>query len=89
MARCILITFDFGPGGKPDVHRVRNFNDALYALARDAPDMSFSLDQLDKPTGQIVPVKSARKVRRVMSTRERLVADHGFVGIARLTIRSG
>ena len=74
------------PGGKPDVHHVRNFNDALYALARDDEWMSFSLDQLDKLTGQKVGVKSAARVRRVMAKVERLINHHGFAGIARASM---
>src|SRR5262245_51865894 len=87
MARHIVIEFDFGPGGKPDVHRVRNFNDALYALAREDEWMSFSLDQLDKLTGQKVAVKSARRVRRVIAKVERLINDHEFTGIARASMK--
>jgi hypothetical protein len=86
MARHIIIEFDFGPGGTQDIHRVRNFNDALYALAQDDEWMSFSLDQLDKLTGQRIDVKSARKLRRVVANVERLIIDHGFAGLARPSV---
>jgi hypothetical protein len=86
MARHIVIQFDFGPGHNPDIHRVRNFNDDLYYLAPNDEWMSFSLDQLDKLTGQRITVKSARRVRRVMAKIERLIEEHGFAGIARPSV---
>jgi hypothetical protein len=86
MARQIVIQFDFGDGKQPDVHRVRNFNDSLYYMAREDDCMSFSLDQLDKLTGQRVIVKSARRLRRVSAKIEKLIEDHGFVGSARLSV---
>jgi hypothetical protein len=69
---------------QPPFHRVLNFNDSLLALARDDEWMSFSLDQINKTTGQRVHVKSARRLRRVLAKIEKLIEDHGFKGIARL-----
>lgn len=86
MARQIVIEFDWGTGGCPDIHRVRNFNDALYSLAREHDFISFSLDQLDKLTDQRVAIKSARKVQRVSALIENLIREHGFGGIARSSV---
>jgi hypothetical protein len=81
-----MIEFDFGSDKDPPFHRVLNFNDSLLYLARGEEWMSFSLDQIDKSTGQGVHVKSARKLRRVLARIEKLVEEHGFKGIARLTV---
>jgi hypothetical protein len=48
--------------------------------------MSFALDQINKTTGQVVSVKSARKLRRAFAEIEKLIAEHGFAGIARLSV---
>jgi hypothetical protein len=85
-ARQIVIEFDFGAGNQPDIHRVRNFNDSLYYMARQHDSMVFSLDQIDKTNGQRVTVKSARRLRRVSAKIEKFIEDHGFVGIARLSV---
>jgi hypothetical protein len=82
MPRQILIGFDVGA----DIHRVRNFNDALYSLARKDDSMSFAIDQLDKATGQLVNIKSASRVRRACARIEKLIVDHGFAGIARISV---
>ncbi len=87
MTRQILIEFNFG-SDKPDIHRVRNFNDALYAMARENEAMSFGLDQIDKITGQKVKVKSARKLRRVSAKIAKLIEEHGFTGVASLAVVS-
>ena len=86
MARQIVIEFDFGPEKQPDIHRVRNFNDSLYNLARNDDWMSFSIDQLDVITGQRIDVKSARKLRRVLAKVEQLIKDHGFAKVARTSV---
>jgi hypothetical protein len=86
MPRHIIIEFDFGSDKHPPFHRVLNFNDSVLYLAQRDEWMSFSLDQIDKTTGQCVHVKSARKLRRVLAKIEKLVEEHGFKGIARLTV---
>jgi hypothetical protein len=86
MGRQIVIEFDFGPGKQPDIHPVRNFNDSLYHMSRSDDWISFSIDQIDKLTGQRVGVKSARKWRRVLLTVKTLINDHGFAGIARTSV---
>jgi hypothetical protein len=78
MPRQIVITFD--PGA--DIHRVRNFNDSLLYIAREDDWMSFGLDQLDKATDQRVTVKSKRLVHQALAKVEKLIAKHGFAGIA-------
>jgi len=86
MPRQIVIEFDFGADKKSDIHRVRNFNDSLYYMANQDEWMSFALDQIDKITGQRVTVKSARRLRRVSAKIEKLIEEHGFIGIARLYV---
>ena len=86
MPRQIIIEFDFGSDRRPPYHRVLNFNDDLLAFAQNNEWMSFSLDEIDKTTGQCVHVKSVRKLRRVLAKVEELIEDHGFKGIARLTV---
>ena len=85
MVRQIIIEVDYGPGKRldADVHRVYCFNDALYYLAKTDEWMSFSLDQIDKLTGQRIDVKSARKLRRVLAKVNRLINKQGLAGIAR------
>jgi hypothetical protein len=56
--------------------RVRNFNDALFAVARHDDMMAFTIDQLDLLTGQRVKVKSAGKLKRVREKVEELIAAH-------------
>jgi hypothetical protein len=78
----IVATFD--PGA--DIHRVRNFNDSLLDIAREDDWMSFGLDQLDKATDQRVTVKSKRRVHQALAKIEKLIAKHGFTGIARASV---
>ena len=85
MPRHIVVEVDFG-AQKPDFRRVFDFNDALYRLARGDKWMSFPLDQIDKTTGQQVAVKSARRLRWVAARIQKLIQEHGLVGIARLTV---
>jgi hypothetical protein len=82
MPRQIVITFD--PGA--DIHRVRNFNDSLFYIAREVDWMSFGLDPLDKATDQRVTVKSKRRVHQALAKLERLIAKHGFTGIAHTSV---
>ena len=82
MPRQIVITF--GPGA--DIHRVRNFNDSLFSIAREDDWMSFGLDQLDKATDQRVTVKSKRRVHQAVAKIEKLIAKHGFTGIAHTSV---
>ena len=82
MPRQIVIAFD--PGA--DIHRVRNFNDSLFYLAREGDCMSFGLDQLDKTTDQRVTIKSKRRVHQALAKIEKLIAKHGFTGIAHTSV---
>jgi hypothetical protein len=82
MPRQIVITFDSGA----DIHRVRNFNDSLFYIAREDEWMSFGLDQLDKATDQRVTVKSKRRVHQALAKIEKLIAKHGFTGIAHTSV---
>ena len=82
MPRQIVIAFDLSA----DVGRVRNFNDALFYLARENDWMSFGLDQLDKATDQRVTVKSKRRVHQALAKIEKLIAKHGFTGIAHTSL---
>jgi len=78
----IVISFESGA----DIHRVRNFNDSLFYLARDDDWISFELDQLDKATDQRVTVKSKRRVHQALAKIEKLIAKHGFTGIAHTSV---
>jgi hypothetical protein len=82
MPRQIVITFDAGA----DLHRVRNFNDSLFYIAREDDWMSFGLDQLDKATDQRVTIKSKRRVHHALAKIEKLIAKHGFTGIAHTSV---
>jgi hypothetical protein len=82
MPRQIVIAFD--PGA--DIHRVQNFNDSLFYLARENDWMSFELDQLDKATDQRVTVKSKRRVHQALAKIEKLIVKHGLAGIARTSV---
>jgi hypothetical protein len=48
--------------------------------------MSFSLDQLDKATDQRVTVKSKRRVHQAIAKIEKLIARHGFSGVAHTSV---
>jgi hypothetical protein len=82
MPRQIVITFDPGT----DIGRVRNFNDSLFYIARENDWMSFGLDQLDKATDQRVTVKSKRRVHQGLAKIGKLIAKHGFTGIAHTSV---
>jgi len=86
MPRQIIIECDFGSGKKPPFHRVLDFNEALFRLSLNDKWMSFPLEDIDKTTGQCVHVKSARKVRTILATIEKLVEHYGLRGIARLIV---
>ena len=82
MPRQIVITFD--PGA--DLHGVRNFNDSLFHIVRKDDWISFGLDQLDRATDQRVTVKSKRRVHQALAKIEKLIAKHGFTGIAHTSV---
>jgi hypothetical protein len=86
MARQIVIEVDYGADRQWEVPRVLDFNEALYRLARDDKWMSFPLDEIDKPTGQRVAIKSARRLRRAVAEIQELLEDHGLASIVRLTV---
>jgi hypothetical protein len=86
MPRQIIIECDFGPDKEPPFYRVLDFNESLFRLSRNDKWMSFPLEEIDKTTGQCVHVKSARRVRQVLATIEKLIENHGLRGIARLTV---
>ena len=82
----IVINFEFGYGKTPDTRRVRDFNNALYELARKTDGLTFTPDQLPKITGQRVTVKSARRLQQEITRIEQLIARHGFAGTAELMV---
>jgi hypothetical protein len=86
MPRQIMMEFDLGPNEPFLLHRVLNFNEAPFALARDDKWMSFPLDQVDKANGQRIDVRSARSLSRVMAKVEELIERHRLTQIARLTV---
>lgn len=83
MSRLIIINF----GPKADVHRLRNFGEALYHMVRDFGGTSISLADIDKATNQlVVAVSSKRKVRRLTSEIEKLLDRHGFAEQAHIAL---
>jgi hypothetical protein len=86
MPRQVVIEFKYGSDRQSLVHRVLNFNESLFAMARVDEWMSFPLDQIDKVTGQCVSVKSARRLRRVQTKIEQLLDKHRLLKFARLSV---
>jgi hypothetical protein len=86
MPRRIRIDFDFR-GDPPDIHRVRNFGEDLYRMYLWKDMIACSIDEIDRATTVIfATIRSGRKSRRVLAEIEALIREHGFGGVARITI---
>ena len=86
MPRDIRIDFDFGDA-QPDIHRVQNFGEDLYRMARTKGTTACSIGEIDRATTTIfATIRSVRKSRRVLAEINALLAAHGFAGVARISI---
>jgi hypothetical protein len=92
MAWEIVIDFTLGADHLSDIRRiqdigrVRDFGEVLYREFRDDKWASISLNEVDRATDQLrVSVHSARRVRRIGQTINKLLKRHRLNEIARLT----
>jgi hypothetical protein len=86
MPRRIRIDFDFR-GDPPDIHRVQNFGEDLYRMHLRDDTVDCSIDEIDRATTVIfATIRSARKSRRVLAEIEALIREHGFGGVARVSV---
>lgn len=84
MPRRFRIVFDHA-GLPASIHRVRNFGEALFLMARNRKTIICSLDEIDRATNTIfLTVRSANKARRVVAEVEKLLSTHGFEGHAKI-----
>jgi len=78
----IVISFE-----KPvDIHKMRNFGEALYHACKDDGWASITLQEVDRATKELrVIVRFARRVRRTSAIIEKLLDEHFLKDTARLT----
>jgi len=73
MPRQIVISFE-----KPvDIHKMRNFGEALYHACEDDGRASITLQEVDRATKELrVTVRSARRVRTISAMIQKLLDEH-------------
>lgn len=70
-----------------DIHRVRNFGEDLYRMSLTDRAISCSIDEIDRATTVIfATIRPARRARRTIAEIEKLLARHGFAGVASITV---
>jgi hypothetical protein len=86
VARQIVIDFILGPNRSSDIHRIRNFGEALYRHCRKDGWASISVADVDRAIDQVkVSIRSARRVRRTAQMIEKILVEHFLSDIARLS----
>jgi len=86
MAHKIIIDFEPDSDAHSLMHRVRNLGEDLFRACRGDGWASISLEDVDRATNRlVVAVRSARRVRRIAAMIDKLLAEHYFIGKARLT----